>query len=99
MIVFVVVDAAAGGKTSEAGKANGAGATENGGAGSGGGEAKGSVLDLLDVRFEDGKLIKRRYMDSFPFRWYIVVRDVKELPGVLSTALRQWFAEVVDTAF
>ncbi|KAK8238602.1 hypothetical protein HDK90DRAFT_533293 [Phyllosticta capitalensis] len=98
MIVFVVVDAAAGGKTSEAGKANGAGATENGGAGSGGGEAKGSVLDLLDVRFEDGKLIKRRYMDSFPFRWYIVVRDVKELPGVLSTALRQWFAEVVDTA-
>ncbi|KAK8430364.1 hypothetical protein IWX49DRAFT_527495 [Phyllosticta citricarpa] len=92
MIVFVVVDApGAGPQTS-----NGAG--DNASGGGPGGEAKGSVLDLLDVRFEDGKLIKRRYMDSFPFRWYVVVRDVKELPGVLSTALRQWFAEVVDTA-
>jgi midasin len=27
----------------------------------------------------------------------VVVRDVKELPGVLSMALRQWFTEVVDT--
>ncbi|KAK8172473.1 LOW QUALITY PROTEIN: hypothetical protein BKA80DRAFT_318585 [Phyllosticta citrichinensis] len=89
MIVFVVVDAPAGTKANQA-----ASPSESGAAG----EAKGSVLDLLDVRFEDGKLIKRRYMDSFPFRWYVVVRDVKELPGVLSTALRQWFAEVVDTA-
>ncbi|KAK8152780.1 hypothetical protein BC567DRAFT_187327 [Phyllosticta citribraziliensis] len=89
MIVFVVVDAPGGSKTNQAASPSESGA----------GEAKGSVLDLLDVRFEDGKLIKRRYMDSFPFRWYVVVRDVKELPGVLSTALRQWFAEVVDTAF
>ncbi|KKY15461.1 putative von willebrand factor type a [Diplodia seriata] len=84
MIVFVVVDGGAGGE---------------GGSGGGGLEMKkNSVLDLLDVSFVDGKVVKRRYMDTFPFRWYVVVRDVRELPGVLSTALRQWFAEVVDTA-
>lgn len=73
------------------------------GAGTGAGQQEeekksSSVLDLLDVSFVDGKVVKRRYMDTFPFRWYVVVRDVRELPGVLSTALRQWFAEVVDTA-
>ncbi|OMP83580.1 Midasin [Diplodia seriata] len=88
MIVFVVVDGGAGGAGGEAG-----------GSGGGGMEMKkNSVLDLLDVSFVDGKVVKRRYMDTFPFRWYVVVRDVRELPGVLSTALRQWFAEVVDTA-
>jgi midasin len=44
------------------------------------------------------KLVRRKYLDTFPFRWWIVVRDVEELPGVLATALRQWFAEVVDTS-
>jgi midasin len=41
--------------------------------------------------------VRKKYMDTFPFPWYLVVRDVKELPVVLSTALRQWFTEVVDT--
>jgi midasin len=36
-------------------------------------------------------------LDSFPFGYYLVVRDVRELPGVLAGALRQWFAEVVET--
>ena len=85
MIVFVVVDAAA--RTDD-------------GLGS---EAQlQSIMDLQTAEFttdESGemKLLRRRYMDTFPFRWWIVVRGVKELPGVLATALRQWFAEVVDT--
>ncbi|KAF2144305.1 uncharacterized protein K452DRAFT_316995 [Aplosporella prunicola CBS 121167] len=87
MIVFVIVDAAAQAPSASSGAAAPAAP-----------EKKGSVMDLLDVRFEDGKLLKRRYMDTFPFRWFVVVRDVRELPGVLSTALRQWFSEVVDTA-
>ncbi|KAF9637501.1 von Willebrand factor type A [Lasiodiplodia theobromae] len=89
MIVFVVVDGAG------SGGGGSAGAGEAGGAAV---QKQSSVLDLLDVSFVDGKVVKRRYMDTFPFRWYVVVRDVRELPGVLSTALRQWFAEVVDTA-
>ncbi|KAF2086406.1 midasin [Saccharata proteae CBS 121410] len=94
MIVFVVVDAA-GQQGTGGGKGEGKDSEQGVGAG---GSGSSSIMDLLDVRFEDGKLIKRRYMDTFPFRWFVVVRDVRELPGVLSTALRQWFAEVVDTA-
>ncbi|TID14681.1 hypothetical protein E6O75_ATG08827 [Venturia nashicola] len=86
MIVFVVVDAQAGEKME--------------------GQAKKvqSIMDLEKVNFEQDPLsgemrVKRyKYMaEIFPFRWWIVVRDVKELPGVLATALRQWFAEVVES--
>lgn len=41
------------------------------------------------------KLRIKRYLDGFPFAYYLVVGEVRELPGVLATALRQWFAEVV----
>jgi midasin len=57
-----------------------------------------SILDLQSVEItEQGKVVRWRYMDRFPFRYYLVVRDVRELPGVLSAALRQWFAEVVES--
>jgi midasin len=41
-------------------------------------------------------LTVKRYLDGFPFRYYLIVRDVRDLPGVLATALKGWFAEVVD---
>ncbi|KAF2763346.1 midasin [Pseudovirgaria hyperparasitica] len=86
MIVFVIVDAVR--------KAQGASAAS--GAGD---EVKDSVLDLRSPEFtDDGKVVWKRYMDTFAFRWYVVVRDVAELPGVLSMALRQWFKEVVDSS-
>ena len=63
------------------------------------GKDKQSILDLQSVDITaEGKGVRWRYMDRFPFRWYLVVRDVVELPGVLATALRQWFAEVVDAS-
>lgn len=43
------------------------------------------------------KLRIKRYLDDFPFAYYLVVREVRELPGVLAKALRQWFAEVVES--
>jgi midasin len=51
--------------------------------------------DGIDAR--PTKLRIKRYLDGFPFPYYLVVGDVKELPGVLATALRQWFAEVVES--
>ena len=62
-----------------------------------------SIMDMSQATFEPDeggqmKLKMRRYLDDFPFGYYLVVGDVKELPGVLATALRQWFAEVVDAA-
>ena len=44
------------------------------------------------------KLRIKRYLDGFPFAYYLVVDEVRELPGVLATALRQWFAEVVEAS-
>lgn len=62
-----------------------------------------SVMDLKEAKFVkdentgvSGVKIER-YLDTFPFQYYLVVSDVKELPGVLATLLRQWFAEVVDS--
>jgi midasin len=33
----------------------------------------------------------RKYLETFPFENYIVVRDVSHLPQVLSDSIRQWF--------
>lgn len=62
-----------------------------------------SILDLTQASFESDetggmKLNMKRYLERFPFPYYLVVRDVKELPAVLATALKQWFAEVVDVS-
>lgn len=62
-----------------------------------------SILDLEKVEFlqasaEGGemKLVRKKYLQTFPFGYYLLVRDVRELPSVLATALRQWFAEVAE---
>ncbi|KAJ5407780.1 hypothetical protein N7509_001663 [Penicillium cosmopolitanum] len=62
-----------------------------------------SILDLSQATFEpdsggEMKLQMKRYLEDFPFPYYLVVRDVRELPSVLATALKQWFAEVVDVS-
>ena len=64
-----------------------------------------SIVDMSQAVFEpdpngDGgqKLKIKRYLDDFPFTYYLVVGDVKELPGVLATALRSWFSEIVGEA-
>lgn len=62
-----------------------------------------SIMDMKHATFEpdftgETKLKVSRYLDGFPFGYYLVVGDVKELPNVLATALRQWFAEVVDSS-
>ena len=63
-----------------------------------------SVMDLKEAKFVKdestgvSKVKVERYLDTFPFQYYLIVSDVKELPGVLATLLRQWFAEVVDSS-
>lgn len=66
-----------------------------------------SILDITQAVFESPqgggggqqqppKLTIKRYLDDFPFAYYPVVRDVKELPNVLCSALRQWFSEIAE---
>lgn len=35
-----------------------------------------------------------KYLDSFPFEFYVVVKDINELPEMLALILRQYFSEV-----
>lgn len=88
MIVFVIVDsnAARGNSIMDLTQAvfepeEAAAAAAGLGSSSGGGEMK---------------LRMKRYLDGFPFPYYVVVREVGDLPGVLAAALKVWFREVVD---
>ena len=61
-----------------------------------------SIMDMSQAVFEPDatgvtKLKIKRYLDDFPFPYYLVVGNVRELPSVLAQALRQWFAEVVGS--
>jgi midasin len=92
VIVFVIVDAGKGDSILDMSQAifepDPAGHDSLGilgNAGAGGAEAGATKLRI------------KRYLDDFPFPFYLVVGDVKKLPGVLATALRQWFAEVVES--
>ncbi|KAF5303068.1 hypothetical protein FQR65_LT08397 [Abscondita terminalis] len=59
-------------------------------------QSKDSILDIRTPVFKDGKLLGiKPYMDSFPFPFYIILRNINTLPNVLSDALRQWF-EIVS---
>ncbi len=58
------------------------------GAGQGGG---GSLLDIEAVSFADGRPVLRRYLDDFPFPYYVLLRDIGALPRTLADLLRQWF--------
>jgi midasin len=50
-----------------------------------------SILDMQTVNFIDGKPVFAKYMDSFPFPFYIVVQNIAALPRTLSDLLQQWF--------
>jgi len=51
-----------------------------------------SLLDLKTVAFRNGQPVFSKYLDSFPFPFYILLREIAQLPHTLSDLLRQWFA-------
>lgn len=58
-----------------------------------------SVLQLGKAKFvrrADGSsdVVVERYLDTFPFQYYLIVHNLEELPGALAGLLRTWFAEV-----
>ena len=66
------------------------------------GGLKQSILNLQTAEFVNDpsgemQLKMTKYLDTFPFQYYLIIRNIQELPNVLAGALRQWFAEVVET--
>lgn len=54
--------------------------------------AKSSVVEMQSVAFgSDGKPTFTRYLDGFPFPYYMLLRDVTALPRALAGLMRQWF--------
>ncbi|KAL3008468.1 hypothetical protein AAZX31_07G033800 [Glycine max] len=49
-----------------------------------------SIMDLKEVSVEGGQTKIFKYMDSFPFPYYIVLRNIEALPRTLANLLRQW---------
>lgn len=43
------------------------------------------------MTFQGGKPVFRRYLDDFPFPYYVLLRDISALPRTLADLLRQWF--------
>ncbi|KAF3938224.1 Midasin [Dactylella cylindrospora] len=87
VLIFVIIDATGGAM---------------GGSGSGSGNKSSSILDMKEAVFVDqgdgkgSKLQVNRYMDTFPFNYYLIIRRIEDLPGMLSTALRQWFSQAAE---
>lgn len=90
MVVFVILDGDSGknGDNKPKGK-NGAAAN-----------GSDSVLDLKEAKFikdpvtGTSRIVIERYLDTFPFPYYLIVHHLDDLPSALSGLLRTWFAEV-----
>ncbi|KAK4741715.1 hypothetical protein SAY87_025303 [Trapa incisa] len=49
------------------------------------------IMDHMEVSFQGGIPKFSKYMDSFPFPYYVVLRNIEALPQTLANLLRQWF--------
>jgi midasin len=90
MMVFVIVDSLHSNVASSTAGSEGSGiaATQN------------SILSMQQAAYKnvDGRmeLQMQRYLDTFPFDYYVVLRDVEALPEVLSGTVRQFFERISD---
>ena len=57
-----------------------------------------SILSMQSVEYKmvkgEMQLEMARYLDTFPFEFFVVLRDVEALPVVLADTLRQWMERV-----
>jgi midasin len=90
MMVFVIVDSL------HSNAASSTAASEDGGISA----AQNSILSMQQVAYKnvDGRmeLQMQRYLDTFPFDCYVVLRDVEALPEVLSGTVKQFFERISD---
>ncbi|KAG6906152.1 hypothetical protein DXG01_015659, partial [Tephrocybe rancida] len=89
MIVFVIIDSL----HTTAGNVSGGKAVQQG-------AHQGSILTMDKAEFKnvDGRmeLQLQKYLDSFPFEYYVVLRNVEALPEVLASTLKQFFERISE---
>ncbi|KAG1748578.1 midasin [Suillus lakei] len=88
MIVFIIIDSLHSTSTSGQGQTQDTPAVQN------------SIVSMNQVGYTmvNGRmeLQVERYLDSFPFDYYVVLRSVEALPEVLSDTLRQFFERISE---
>lgn len=51
-----------------------------------------SVCDISHVSYAPGGGVKMtKYLETFPFQFYVILRDLHQLPSILAASIRQWF--------
>lgn len=60
-------------------------------------EAGHSILDIESILYDQGKVTRVPYLEDWPFPYYIILRDIDNLPQTLADALRQWFEMVQNS--
>lgn len=53
--------------------------------------SKESITERKDATFQGGKAEFSKYMESFPFPYYVVLKNIEALPRTVADLLRQWF--------
>jgi midasin len=55
-------------------------------------------MDKAEFKNVDGRmeLQLQKYLDSFPFEYYVVLRNVEALPEVLAGTLKQFFERISE---
>ena len=62
-------------------------------------EQSGSVLEMKSVLFDENQMpVVVPYLEQFPFSFYLILRDIVNLPQSLSDSIRQWFELVSKCA-
>ncbi|KAG8091817.1 hypothetical protein GUJ93_ZPchr0012g21118 [Zizania palustris] len=56
-----------------------------------------SIMDSLEVSYQGSKLTMGKYMNSFPFPYYVMLKNIEALPRTLADLLRQWFELMQST--
>eukprot|EP00924_Labyrinthula_sp_SR-Ha-C_P005664 snap_masked-scaffold_14-processed-gene-1.5-mRNA-1 protein AED:0.22 eAED:0.22 QI:0/-1/0/1/-1/1/1/0/4800 len=53
-----------------------------------------SLLKAKKVHFVRNEVVVERYLENYPFPYYMVLQDIEKLPETLSEALKQWFEAI-----
>nr|AMP82937.1 acidic leucine-rich nuclear phosphoprotein 32-related protein 1 [Catalpa bungei] len=50
-----------------------------------------SIMDFMEATVQGRDIKFTKYLDSFPFPYYVVLKNIEALPRTLADLLRQWF--------
>ncbi|UPR03955.1 midasin [Chloropicon primus] len=60
--------------------------------------SRNSLLDIQTVEFVDGKPVLKKYMDTFAFPHYLLLREIKSLPHSIAGIIKQWIEMTLGAA-